>query len=65
MKLRLSFLLLALVVLVLLLRPSAVWAEMKRLYLQRNYVWGLLAAAVCVYLLYGLYTLYRQGALLP
>ncbi len=61
MKLRLFFLLVALILVVWLLKPSVVWAEVKRLYSQRNYVWGVLAAAVGVYMLFGLYTLFRQG----
>ncbi len=57
---RLLFVLLILVVLVVL-RPSAVKSEVQRIYTQRETIWRLLSLVVIVYLLYGLYTIWSGG----
>jgi len=57
---RILFVLLILVVLVVL-RPSAVKSEVQRIYTQRDTIWRLLSLVVIVYLLYGLYTLWNGG----
>lgn len=57
---RLLFLILILL-LVFVLRPSAVMSEVRRIYSQRETIWKLLTLVVFVYLLYGLYTLWQSG----
>jgi len=57
---RILFVLLILVVLVVL-RPSAVKSEVQRIYTQRDTIWRLLSLVVIVYLLYGVYTLWNGG----
>ncbi len=57
--------LLAMVLLVLLLvtvlRPGAVWAEVRRIRRQWNLALGLVAAVILAYLLYGLYMMWQTG----
>lgn len=50
-----------LILLLFVLRPSAVMNEMRRIYSQRETIWKLLTVVVFVYLLYGLYTLWQGG----
>jgi len=57
---RILFIVLILVVLIVL-RPSAVKSEVQRIYTQRNTIWRLLSLVVIVYLLYGLYTIWSGG----
>ncbi len=53
-------LVLALLVLTLL-RPRAVWAEIRRLRRQWSLTLGLLVAVILAYLLYGLYMAWQTG----
>ena len=57
---RILFIVLILVVLIVL-RPSAVKSEVQRIYTHRNTIWRLLSLVVIVYLLYGLYTIWSGG----
>jgi hypothetical protein len=55
------FLLLLIIVVLVLSRPRAVWAQVQQLRARGNYVLGVLVSAVIFYLLYGLYTMYQRG----
>ena len=57
---RILFFILIILILVLL-RPGTVKAEVQRIYAQRETIWRLLSLVVLIYLLYGLYTIWSGG----
>ena len=61
MSLRRILLIFLVLLVLLILRPGVVKSEVKRIYTQRNTIWGLLSLVVIVYLLYGLYTIWSGG----
>ena len=42
-------------------RPRETWRQAQQMWSQRNYVLAVLATTIIVYLVYGLYQMYRQG----
>lgn len=63
MSSRTWFLLVVLLFLILLVKPGKLWAEMKRIWSQRDIILRLLVLIVGLYFLYGVYRLYSQGML--
>lgn len=61
MSLRRILLIVLVLIILVLLRPSAVKSEVKRIYSQRETIWRLLSLLVILYLLYGLYTIWSGG----
>jgi hypothetical protein len=57
------FLLLIIIFLLLVYKPSGIWAEMRRTWRMRDSVLRVLVAIIGLYLLYGVYELYKRGDL--
>ncbi len=53
---------LAILTLLIILRPGFVWQEVKRIRAQWDTILRLLVLVVGAYLLYGLYTIWTSGA---
>jgi hypothetical protein len=60
---RILLYLLIILVLLTLTRPSAAWAEAKRIWVQRNWMLGVIATVILIYLVYGIVQLIRSGVL--
>lgn len=60
---RVYFYLLILILLVLIMRPVGFWRQLKLLWARGNYVMSVLATAITIYLVYGLWLLYQSGRL--
>jgi hypothetical protein len=58
---RILIYLLIIIVLLTLTRPSAAWAEAKRMWAQRNWTLGVIATVLIIYLAYGLYQIWQAG----
>jgi len=58
MGIRRDFLLILLVLLIMLVKPTGFWREIKLLWARREYIVRVLFVLVTVYFLYGLYSLY-------
>lgn len=54
---------LVLIGLLFLLRPGDTWRETQRIWRQRNLILGVLVTVIVIYLIYGAYSLYRQGGM--
>ena len=52
---------LVLIAALFLLRPGDTWRETQRIWRQRNLILGVLVTVIVTYLIYGIYSLYRQG----
>jgi hypothetical protein len=63
MSSRTWFLLIVVLFLLLLFKPGTLWAEMKRIWSQREIILRFLVIIVGLYFLYGVYRLYSQGML--
>ena len=61
MSLRRILFIILIVLILVILRPSTVKAEVQRIYAQRETIWRLLSLVVLIYLLYGLYTIWSGG----
>ena len=61
MKFRTFYLILLILILALLARPSAIWGESKRMWQARDRVLRVMVVVIVAYLLYGLYGLYLRG----
>lgn len=59
---RILIFLVLLVILLIIARPKMLWAEFKRIRTQWNTILGLLVTVIFVYLVYGLYTAWSNGA---
>lgn len=57
------FLWLILLAVLILVRPSSTWREAQRIWRQRNWILGVLVTLIAVYVIYGLFSLYRQGGI--
>ncbi|MEM7536750.1 MAG: hypothetical protein AAF639_31510 [Chloroflexota bacterium] len=60
MNLRRLFILLSIIAIIALARPRRTWTEAKRIYDQRDAVWGMLVIVIGIYLCYGLYGLFTD-----
>ena len=60
---RILLYLLIIIALLALTRPGAAWAEAKRIWAQRNWMLGVIATVLLIYLVYGLIRLIRSGVL--
>lgn len=60
---RILLYLLIILALLTLSRPSTAWAEAKRMWAQRNWMLGVIATALLIYLVYGIVRLIRSGVL--
>jgi hypothetical protein len=60
---RILIYLLIIIALLTLTRPSAAWAEAKRIWSQRNWMLGVIATVLLIYLVYGIVQLIRSGVL--
>ena len=58
MGIRRDFLLILIVLLLMLFKPTGFWREIKQLWAQREYIVRVLFVLVSIYFLYGLYSLY-------
>lgn len=47
----------------LLLRPVATWREAQRIWQQRNLILGVSVTLITLYVIYGIFSLYRRGGL--
>lgn len=52
---------LMIVALIVMLRPTGVWGEAKRSWEQRNRILRVLIVVIGIYLVYGIYSMYRRG----
>ena len=59
------WILLIIVVVLILIRPSQVWKETKRTWAQRDLILRILVSLIGLYLIYGLYSLYSKGWPVP
>lgn len=59
---RLFFWLILLAILVLL-RPTSTWREAQRIWRQRNIILAVLVTLIAIYVIYGIFSLYRQGGI--
>jgi hypothetical protein len=57
------FLLLIIIFLLLLYKPSGIWAELRRTWRMRDSILRVLVAIIGLYLLYGVFQLYMRGDL--
>ena len=55
------YLLLLLAAVIIAVRPKVLWAEFRRMWLQRRLITNTFLILIALYLLYGLYLLYAQG----
>jgi len=64
MSIRRDFLLILIILLIFLIKPTGFWRELKLLWARREQLLRVLLVAVVLYFLYGiysLYSLYNQG----
>jgi hypothetical protein len=54
---------LLLLLIIVLMRPSGMWQEMKRMWTQRELLLRVLVVMIGIYFLYGLYSMYQRGML--
>ena len=58
MSIRRDFLIIIIIVLLVLIKPTGFWREIKQMWAQRERLVRVLVVVVGLYFLYGLYTLY-------
>jgi hypothetical protein len=54
---------LLLLLIIVLMRPSGLWQELKRMWAQRELLLRVLVVMIGIYFLYGLYSMYQRGML--
>lgn len=63
MNARRIFFLLVIIFILLWFKPSTLWAELKRSWRQREWMLKVLVVIIGLYLLYGVYNMYKRGML--
>jgi succinate dehydrogenase hydrophobic anchor subunit len=63
MNTRRILLLLVIIFILLWFKPATIWAEMKRSWKQREWILKIMVVIISIYLVYGVYSMYKQGML--